>query len=128
MARANRNASPPGSTRHTRAPTLSRGPAGGTISRRTVVPVFSRALVLTFAPCVLMSTACDRYRLVPASTTTGHRTLVRTCCRRSCCWGIVTEFIASKPRADPTGHEDRGVAREWQGRCSLLVLSWTSNS
>lgn len=85
MARANINASPSPSTRHTRAPTISRGPAGGTISRRTGVPAFSRALVLTFAPCVLMSTACDKYRLVPVSTTTGHTTLVRTYCRRSCC-------------------------------------------
>lgn len=121
MVRTNRNASPSASTRHTRAPTLSRGPAGGTISRRTVVPVFSRALVLTFAPCLLMSTVCDRYRLAPASTTTGHKTLLRTSCRRSCCgWGIVTEGTGSKPRADPTGLWNRWVARVWQGNCSRL--------
>ncbi len=51
--------------------------------QRTVVPVVSGALALTFAPGVLMSTELDKYRLVPTLTTTGQDTRVRRCCRRS---------------------------------------------
>ena len=81
----NRNASPSASIRHRSAPTRSEGPWGGTISSCTVVPVFNRALVLTFAPCGLMSTELDKYRLVPTVTTTDQATRVRGWCRRSCC-------------------------------------------
>src|SRR6266567_3586352 len=87
MASLNRNASPSASTRHTSAPTRSGGPSGGTNSSCTVAPVFNRALVLTFAPCVLMSTDLAKYRLVPTLTTTGQATRVRGRCRRSCCDG-----------------------------------------
>lgn len=115
ILRAKRNASPSVSTRHTSAATRSGVPSGGTISSRTTVPVFRRALVLTFAPCVLMSTEFDRYRSVPASTTTGQESPVRGCCRRSCCRGLGTR----QPRAThvPT-HEHYGgryVARGHQG-------------
>jgi len=90
-----------------------------------MVPVFSRALVLTLAPCVLMFTACDRYRLVPASTTAGQKTLVRTWCRRSCCgWGIVTECIASKPRANPTGLWRLLGCETMAGKLFALAVSW----
>src|SRR5229473_7894496 len=82
IPRANRNASPSASTRHTNASTRSGGPSGGTSSSRTVVPVFNLALVLTFAPWVLISRECDKYRLAPVSTMTPHDTLVRGSCRR----------------------------------------------
>src|SRR6266851_2189765 len=85
MPRLNRNASPSASIRHTSAPTRSGGPSGGTTSSCTVVPVFSRALVLTFAPRVLMFTELDKYRLVPTLTTIGQATRVRGWRRRSCC-------------------------------------------
>jgi hypothetical protein len=55
-----RKASPSGSTRHTIATMRSGGPSGGTTSSRTEVPVFRRALVLTFAPNGLMSTELVR--------------------------------------------------------------------
>src|SRR6266487_6559680 len=85
MPRLNRNANPSASIRHTRAPTRSGGPSGGTTSSCTVVPVFNRALVLTFAPRVLISTELDKYRLGPTLTTMGQATRVRGWRRRSCC-------------------------------------------
>src|SRR5437762_2589169 len=88
MTSLNRNASPSASIRHTSAPTRSGGPSGGTNSSCTVVPVFNRALVLTFAPCVLMSTDIDKYRLVATLTTLGQATRVRGCCRLSCRGGV----------------------------------------
>ena len=111
IRRAKRNASPSVSTRHTSAATRSGGPSGGTISSQTGVPVFRRAVVLTFAPCMLMSTEFDRYRFVPASTTTGQESPVRGYCRRFCCRGLATR----RPRAPhvPT-HEHAMETATWR--------------
>src|SRR6266481_3412267 len=100
MTSLNRNASPSASTRHTSAPTRSGGPSGGTNSSCTVAPVFNRALVLTFAPCVLMSTDLDKYRLVATLTTMGQATRVRGCCRLSCRGGVGMRSHSGTPLAD----------------------------
>ena len=84
MARLNSSASPSASTRHTRASTRSGAPSGGTNSNCTIAPVFNLALVLTFVPCMLMSTDLARYRFVPALTMTGQVSRIRGCRRRSC--------------------------------------------
>lgn len=109
------------STRHTSAATRSGGPWGGTNSNHTAVPVFRRALVLTFAPRMLMSTDFDRYRLVPASTTTGQESPVRGYCRRSPCCGLATrqprEAFAKWKRRDVLPRLRR---RQWSAPTLLL--------
>src|SRR5215510_4765450 len=84
----NRNARPSESTRHTTASTRSEDPSEETKSSCTVVPVASRALVLTFAPYMLTSRERDRYRFFPTLTTTGQETRIRGYCRRSGCDGF----------------------------------------
>src|SRR6266568_5102960 len=121
MTSLNRNASPSASTRHTSAPTRSGGPSGGTNSSCTVAPVFNRALVLTFAPCVLMSTDLARYRLVPTLTTTGQATRVRGRCRRFCCGGRGMRGHSRQLACQPGGRW-RLLGRKRIGR-SLLGLA-----
>jgi len=55
-----RKATPSEVNRHTVAPTRSGGPSGGTTSSCTGVPIFSLAVVLTFAPNALMSRERDK--------------------------------------------------------------------
>jgi len=47
------------------------------ICNRTTLPGWSRALVMTFAPLLLMSTTWQGKRWVFVSITTGHDTRVR---------------------------------------------------